>query len=373
MNGRTIGLTYLMLILLSARVTAQDTTGSVKKATTPLIQGTLWVLPSSCAEWNRWQFEAAIRAQRAVGFKLLWLLNTPSFTPTGDKLDVVDTICSIADAEGMQVIVDLPQGGWYGKASAEDVIAKVTQAAREVHQRYGGHDSFYGWYLNYEINPIRPDDVEETAYWRHVWQAIADQCHRLAPGSLVTISPFFLLDDMRRRGFVYLTPEQYAKWWHDTLKETRIDVLMLQDSGEHLAFFTLEQREPFWRAVAKATRDAGAKFWLNVETGEADVTNWDEYLVLEAQKRVPWRFTPMPWLEQKLASRRRVQRRHRELGLLSLHGPASRRRRRGFRRHTRAGAGRLRCLQGLLPGTLISRHAEGQDRCYARRSRGCSC
>ena len=94
--------------------------------------------------------------------------------------------CRSYGSGGGEDVVDLPQGGWYGKASAEDVIAKVTQAAREVHRRYGHHAAFYGWYLNYEINPIRPDDVEETAYWRQVWKAIADQCHRLAPGSMVT-------------------------------------------------------------------------------------------------------------------------------------------------------------------------------------------
>ncbi|OHB78549.1 MAG: hypothetical protein A2W31_07585 [Planctomycetes bacterium RBG_16_64_10] len=235
-----------------------------------------------------------------MGFRLLWLLNTDAFPPAENGANVIDTIYRIADAQNMKVIIDLPQGGWYGKASAEDVIAKVTQAAQVLHRRYGRHASFYGWYLNYEINPIRPGDVQESAYWRRAWKAIADQCHRLAPGSVVTISPFFLLDDTSRRGFVYLTPEQYANWWHNTLKETGIDVLMLQDSGEHLAFFTLEQREPFWRAVAQATRAAGSQFWLNVESGEADVKDWDEYLKFEAQQRIPWRFTPMPWLEQKL-------------------------------------------------------------------------
>ena len=303
MNRRIPGLTFVMIMVLSVTVTGQDATAPVEESaprTAPLIQGTLWFLPRACAQWNRGQFEAAIQAQRDVGFKWLWLLNAASFPPTEDGQDVLDTIYSIADAQGMKVIVDLPQGGWYGKATAEDVIAKVTWAAQDLHQRYGGHASFYGWYLNYEINPIRPGDVEETAYWRRVWKAITDQCHRLAPGSVVTISPFFLLDDTSRRGFVYLTPEQYADWWRATLKETGIDVLMLQDSGEHLAFFSLEQREPFWMAVAKATREAGSQFWLNVETGEADVKDWEEYLALEARKRVPWRFTPMPWLEQKL-------------------------------------------------------------------------
>ncbi len=294
------GLACVMMALSSAADDATAPMGVSSPPIAPLIQGTLWFLPRDCAEWNRGQFEAAIQAQRDVGFKLLWLLNVASFPPTEGGQDVIDTIYSIADARGMKVIVDLPQGGWHGKETSEDVIVKVTRAARGLHQRYGGHASFHGWYLNYEINPIRPGDAEETAYWRRVWKAITAQCHRLAPGSVVTISPFFLLDDTSRRGFVYLTPEQYADWWRVTLKETGIDVLMLQDSGEHLAFFTLEQREPFWMAVGKATREAGAQFWLNVETGEADVKDWDEYLKLEASERVPWRFTPIPWLEQKL-------------------------------------------------------------------------
>jgi len=30
------------------------------------------------------------------------------------------------------------------------------------------------------------------------------------------------------------------------------------------------------------------------------VRSWDEFLPLEAQRKVPWRFTPIEWLEQKL-------------------------------------------------------------------------
>ena len=82
---------------------------------------------------------------------------------------------------------------------------------------------------------------------------------------------------------------------------------MLQDSGEHLAFFTLEQREPFFVAFAKACHKTGTQFWVNVETGEIDVTNWEEYLNMEkkgdmrAVSRIaPWRFTPMDWLDKKL-------------------------------------------------------------------------
>ena len=303
MHCRSTQAACLVLMVISAAVAAQDgfqPSADGPPRTIPLIRGTLWFLPEHCADWSDEQFETAIEAQRDVGFDLLWLLNAASFAASEGRPDTLNTIYRIADAKGMKVIVDLPQGGWYGKNPAEEVIAAATRGAGDLHRRYGDHASFYGWYLNYEINPIRPGDTDESAFWRRVWKAITAECHRLAPGSVVTISPFFLLDEPRRRGFVYLTPEQYAEWWGTTLKETGIDVIMLQDSGEHLAFFTLEQRQPFWAAVARASREAGAQFWLNVESGEADVKDWDEYLALEAEKRIPWRFTPIDWLEQKL-------------------------------------------------------------------------
>jgi hypothetical protein len=275
--------------------------------TTPLIRGTLWwVVHENYGQWSRAQFEQAIDAQRAAGFDLLWLLNTPDLfrRATADAAaptdDVLATLFDLADAKNMQVIVDLPLGGWYGKTSAEDMTAEIVAYAQAFHQRYGKRRSFYGWYLNHEINPIAPDDADQSVYWRHVWRDVTAVCRRIAPKSVVTISPFFLLDETRRRGFVYLTPAQYGAWWEQTLTETHIDIVMLQDSGEHLSFFTLDQRAPFFEAMRDACKAAGARFWLNVESGEANVANWDEYLALEQKHEVPWRVTPIDWLERKL-------------------------------------------------------------------------
>lgn len=274
--------------------------------TAPLMRGTLWwIAVDEAHRWTRAGLETAIDEQRALGFDVLWILNTPELlrlaTLPDASRDILADLYALADEKEMHVIADLPMGGWYGKVSAEEMSAVIAAHARKLHGRYGVHPSFYGWYLNHEINPIAPGEEKEPAFWRSVWKESAAVCHKLKTGSVVTISPFFLLDDGGHRGFVYLTPEQQAAFWEASLRQSGIDVLMLQDSGEHLSFFTIEQREPFFAAMAAACHRAGAQFWVNVETGEAHVRDWKDFLARTATKDVPWRFTPMPGLERKLA------------------------------------------------------------------------
>jgi len=298
------------LMFLPEGIPGENNASSLRTA--PLIQGTLWMVTwAAHGNWSREEFERAVDAQRDVGFDILWILNGPSLmrgavagnAGTGNR-DLLAMLYEIADERNMRVIIDLTseRGAWHGKATAEELSDELRGLVGDYRSRYGDHRSFYGWYLNQEINPIAPGNREESEYWRRVWKAVVGECHRAMPGSVVTISPFFLLDEARVRGFVYLTPEQYADWWRETLKVTGIDVLMLQDSGEHLAFFTLDDREKFFSAVANACRRVGAKFWLNVETGEVDVANWEEYLALEKAGTVEehFRFTPIDWLEKKL-------------------------------------------------------------------------
>ncbi|MBX7257957.1 MAG: DUF4434 domain-containing protein [Candidatus Hydrogenedentes bacterium] len=295
---------YVAVLLLSCLSIAAA--GESALRTSPLMRGTLWWLSDAAhGSWTRAQFEQAIGEQRAVGFDILWLLNTPSLfrlaTAPDAKTDPLALIYEIADANAMRVIADLPKGGWYGKTTAEAMASEMRAYAEAFSARYGAHASFHGWYINHEINPIAPDDKEQTTFWRTAWKEAASACHRVAPKSVVTVSPFFMMDSLSRRGFRYQTPEEYASWWGESLKETGIDILMLQDSGaEHLSFFTVADREPFFAAMRKACDEAGAQFWVNVETGEAHVANWEEFIALERENKVPWRFTPIDWLEQKL-------------------------------------------------------------------------
>lgn len=220
----------------------------------------------------------------------------------GSRLDILNIIYSIADREGMKVISDLNMAGgaWYGEISAEEMVRNMKNYINRYSARYGSHKSFWGWYLNNEINPIKTSQIDESAFWRKVFKEAVKECHKVRPGSIVTISPFFLLDRDALRGFEYLQPSEYEKWWSVTLKETGIDILMLQDSGEHQAFFTLAEREPFVAAFAKACEQSGAKFWVNVKSGQVDAKNWVEAIKMEKNRQKKWEFTPMNFLSQKL-------------------------------------------------------------------------
>lgn len=232
-----------------------------------------------------------------------------SCAPKNDKRtknnvdDVLELIYATADELNMRVIsdIDLIGGDLYQKFPIEELVSKGDKYIEAYYGKYKHHPSFWGWYLNNEINPIENTDVNQSVFWRTIWKSVVDKCHEIAPGTKVTISPFFLLDKESLRGFKYLEPAEYEEWWYNTMKETGIDILMLQDSGaEHLSFFTLEDRKPFFAAFANACQKAGKEFWVNVETGEVDAKDWEQALQMEKNFNRTWTFTEIDWLKQKL-------------------------------------------------------------------------
>lgn len=219
------------------------------------------------------------------------------------EIDLLALIYSVADEMEMKIMCDinLRGGDLYQKSTIEELTQNSDQYIEEYYKQYGHHSSFWGWYLNNEINPIENTDHEQSSFWRIVWKSVVEKCHEVAPDSKVTISPFFLLDKQSLRGFKYLEPSEYEEWWYNTMKETGIDILMLQDSGaEHLSFFTLDDREPFLKAFAEACRRAGKEFWVNVETGQVKAKDWNHALKMEKNFNRAWEFTEIEWLKKKL-------------------------------------------------------------------------
>ncbi len=227
----------------------------------------------------------------------------PTVENKQESLDILKIIYELAEEKNMRVISDLNMEGGLvpEKFTVDEVASQQKRYIQKFHQRYGRYQSFWGWYINNELNPLKPDETTKSNFWRAIWKNAVQECKRVALNSKVTISPFFLLDKNGYRGFEFLLPIDYEKWWSKTLKDTGIDILMLQDSGaEHLGFYTIAERRPFFEAFKNACDQAGCKLWLNVETGEVDAKTWEEALHMERTNTQKWVYTETSWLKEKL-------------------------------------------------------------------------
>lgn len=240
--------------------------------------------------------------ERAIGFDLLWISHLrPALDEPED--DVVGTVLDVCAERGMQVILDTGStSNWYGKLDAADEIATVGKTIADIGSRYRGHPAFHGWYIPHEIYATWDRMAE---YIDTVYPALVERC-KAAADKPVTLSPFFILDDKQIfGGYRYAEPDEYEAYWTRLLGLSKIDVIMLQDSGEHFSYCTNAMRAPFFEAMRRACVASGAAFWGNVETAEAVYPSIEQYerefgRVHHATVKLPWRAVPMPRLEAKL-------------------------------------------------------------------------
>jgi hypothetical protein len=129
--------------------------------------------------------------------------------------DVVGTILSQAERNGMHVFVGLSRAGdlnllWEFDQPGWDQRLRYNldvgrRMAHELWQRYGRYRSFYGWYLTHEMNDL----ARASAYY----DLMADICHGFSPDKPVMVAPAG-------------TP----KIDRATLEKSRIDIFCYQDA-----------------------------------------------------------------------------------------------------------------------------------------------
>jgi hypothetical protein len=129
--------------------------------------------------------------------------------------DVVGTILSQADKNGMHVFLGIGRGGdthllwefekegWHERNA--EAIALGKRVAKELWERYGHRPSFYGWYFTHEMNDL----AKASAYYN----PLADYCHSLSPDKPVLVAPAG-------------TPIIDRK----SLSESRVDIFAYQDA-----------------------------------------------------------------------------------------------------------------------------------------------
>lgn len=236
------------------------------------LAGTLWwVSPAETqdvqAVWN-----AELDALEALGMDLI-VLNGPYVDEA-----FLNAFLPLAAERGVRVFIDTLQAPeWWTLEDPGDEIARACARIDRLHAACGAHRSFAGWYIPYELYVFWDAQADLVA---RLYGEIAAHAKRAAPEKSVMISPFFILDrDGVLGSFRWAEPAEYQAFWTDLLRRAPdIDIVALQDSGEHLSFYTLDDRRPFFAAMKAACDAAGAELWANIETGELHVESFDDYI-----------------------------------------------------------------------------------------------
>lgn len=268
------------------------------------ISGTLWwIVPQEFQQMGLEGWRKELDEQQAIGFDLLWLCNVPALLEKqGFGLRHLLDLCAERNVE---VILDMgTTGPWHAKLDVKTELAACGDNIRKIGKSFGGHPAFHAWYIPHEIYMCW-DAMDR--YIQELYPGLVQAC-KAAASLPVTLSPFFILDRTGVFGdFKFNEPEEYRDYWTALIRRSGLDIVMLQDSGEHFSYVTNDQRRPFFEAMSKACRRAGARFWANVEVAEMECASLEEYIrrygrVHHSQARaIPWRPVPLSRLRDKLA------------------------------------------------------------------------
>lgn len=268
----------------------------------PVISGPLWWYdPAQSSEWGVSGWRDELDEQSRLGFNLLWLTNAPSGLDNG-----LDSLMDLCAKRKVRVILDTGSSGvWYAPFDLKKELRACAENISRVGERFKGHPAFFAWYIPHEIYMSWPDEPGYP-YIHKLYPELVRLCKRAAVLP-VTLSPFFILDkDKVFGGFRYGEPAEYERFWAGLIKASGIDVIMLQDSGEHFSYVTNDQRRPFFEAMANACAKAGARFWGNVETAEYVCNSKEEFVRRfgrihhSAARGLEWRPVPIERLKEKL-------------------------------------------------------------------------
>jgi len=270
----------------------------------PFISGPLWWFdPYESTRWGESGWRDELDQHRGIGFDLLWILNSQTaLDQSGDSLKTILDLCA---RRKVQVILDTgtAPGIYYENFSPQLQLEACGKHIKRIAEQFAGHPAFYAWYIPHEIYMVWGKEVPQ---WQKLFGGLVELCKKAADLP-VTVSPFFILDRTKVFGdFRFNEPDEYRDFWAKMIRKTGIDVIMLQDSGEHFSYVTNEQRRPMLRAMRDACRESGARFWGNVETAEFECPSIEEYVRRYGRvhhstvKNAPWRQVPIERLKGKL-------------------------------------------------------------------------
>jgi len=231
------------------------------------------------------------------------------------RADPTEQLFAEGDRRGLDFFVDTSAASaWWTHADPAPELARARERIHRLHERYGHHRSFKGFYLPYELYVMWGGQRELI---RRLYREVAADCKSIALDKPVMISPFFILDHQHLLGdFRWATPEEYQTFWTDILCEVPVDIVALQDRGEHLSYYTDDQCAPFFAAMKNACAATGIALWANIEIGELEAAGPEDYVarfgrkthVNDPKTQACWRGVPADKLLAKLRFARRYAR-----------------------------------------------------------------
>lgn len=271
----------------------------------PTIAGPLWWYdPTLSAKWGGSGWRDQLDEQSRIGFSLLWLCNAPAALSSKEGVAALESLLDLCARRKVRAIIDTGSTGmWYGNLDLPKELEVCGGFISRLGELFRGHPAFFAWYVPQEIYMCWGDMAR---YIDGLYPGLVERCKKAADLP-VTVSPFFILDRDKVFGdFRFNEPEEYQRYWARLIRRSGLDVVMLQDSGEHFSYVTNEMRRPFFEAMSAACREGGAKFWGNVETAEYVCPSKDEFVRLYGKihhsqaKGLPWRAVPIDRLREKL-------------------------------------------------------------------------
>ncbi|MGI8761426.1 MAG: DUF4434 domain-containing protein [Jatrophihabitantaceae bacterium] len=181
--------------------------------------------------------------------------------------DMVELFLGLCDERGLRFFLGLYDSGYYW--NRYDWLTEVAinrEFAREAWDRYGGHDSFRGWYLPHETADTSNRIIDINT-------ALAEEVRGIADLP-VLVSPYWngrldadAADDDRGRLPLLSVDEQVRQW--DEIFE-RYDGLVTHCAFQDGTTYELNLSE-FLSACRAAADRHHIELWTNVETFDRDM------------------------------------------------------------------------------------------------------
>lgn len=243
------------------------------------LDGCLYWIDHISATWSPAQWKKQVAYMQKAGLNHIILCGAISATtqPTADEAYApLDRLMDACKGTDLRIYISLQSHPvWYGRWNLEEEVSANRVFVSSTASRYDKHPNFAGWYIPHEIYVMWD---RQGQYMRDLYTALSKLCKQRTPDKKVILSPFFVLDRSKHFGdFRFAEPDEYEAFWYDVLHCAQIDIIALQDSGEHLSFYTMADRRPFFAAMKRACKRAGKTLWINIETGELQVDGYADY------------------------------------------------------------------------------------------------